>query len=276
MPLESMQGAEGETKPHYHSHALSRGLETIRAVAAHEEPTTLTGIHEATGYPKSTLVRLLSVLEAQDYLIRVDERPSYRLGHALLPIAAGYFKAFSGADLLRPHLAALAKTTGWTANLGTLDGTRVLHLCVEFPDRPIYYTTSEGSFAPAHCTGLGKAMLSRLDEQDALKMLPPEPFERLTKHTIITIARMREELEHTRERGYAKDVEEADPGLSCLALPIVDNGTLLGAVSVSGPSGETSAEQEASAVASLREARASLLALPGLPEVLGMVGSASR
>lgn len=276
MPDDVVKPAAEDTKPHYHSHALSRGLETIRAVAAGDDPVTLTRLHEVTGYPKSTLVRLLSVLEEQDYLIKVDERPSYRLGHGLLPIALSYFRSFSGADLLRPHLADLAKRTGWTANIGTLEGTRVLHLCVEFPDRPIHYTSSEGSFHEAYCTGLGKAILSCLSAQDLLKSLPPEPFDRLTKHTIVTVDDMRADLERTRERGYAIDAEEADIGLRCLAVPLVDNGDLLGALSVSGPSGEGSLDREEDIVAALEETRSRLLQVSDLRNVLGLIGSTVR
>lgn len=271
MPRETAQGPEDDAKPHYHSHALTRGLETLRAVAITNEPTTLTTIHEVTGYPKSTLVRLLSVLEEQGHLVRIDERPSYQLGHGLLPIAMGYFSAFSGTDLLRPHLTALAQATGWTANFGSLVGDRILHLCVEFPNRPIYYTTTEGSFAPSYCTGLGKAILSCLDRADAVKLLPAEPFERLTGRTIVTVNDMMNELERVRARGYAIDAEEADPGLRCLSLPVVHNSVLLGAISVSGPSGESNIEQEEKAVAALRETRANILMIPDLPAILGSV-----
>src|SRR5690606_15111247 len=108
---------------------LSRGLEVLNVAAASADPVTLTGIHESTDRPKSTLVRLLDVLEGEGYVMQVDERPASRLGHALLPWAVGYFDTFAGTELLRPHLAALAADTGWTANFGTLDGGRVIHLC---------------------------------------------------------------------------------------------------------------------------------------------------
>lgn len=270
MARNATQSSDDESKPHYHSHALSRGLETIRVVATTPGPSTLNHLHEVTGYPKSTLVRLLSVLEEEDYLIKVDERPAYRLGHGLLPIAAGYFETVSVADLLRPHLSALAKATGWTANFGVLDGRDVVHLCVEFPDRPIYYTTTEGSANPAYCTGLGKAILSQLDDETAASALPPDPFERLTPYTITTRAEMSADLRRIRERGYAIDAEEADLGLRCLAVTIDGEGGPLGALSVSGPSGEASADREADFVAALMATRDEILSIRELSSALGM------
>lgn len=257
------------SKPHYHSNALVRGLEAIRAVATTAEPSTLTHIHEVTGLPKSTLVRLLSVLEEQDYLIKVDERPAYRLGHGLLPIAAGYLETMSVADLLRPLVAELAAATGWTANFGVLDGSEVVHLCVEFPDRPLYYATSEGAGDAAYRTGLGKAILSQLTDADAERALPPEPFPRLTPHTITTVAEMRAELLRIRERGYAIDAQEADLGLRCLAVSVDRDGVTWGALSISGPAGESTPDREAEFVAVLRATRDRILAIRELPVALG-------
>lgn len=260
---------EDLVKPHYHSQALTRGLSTLRAVATSEAPSTLNDLHESTGLPKSTLVRLLSVLEEHDYLLRVDERPSYRLGHALLPIAAGYFNAVTVKELIQPHLRTLAATTGWTANFGVLEDTGVLHLSVEFPDRPIYYATSEGSVDAAYRTGLGKAILAELDDESVLKALPPEPFERLTPHTITTVDEMRAELVAVRERGYAIDAQEADLGLRCFAVAIPGSRGPLGAISVSGPAGESTAEREAVMEQALYAARAQLMAIPELESTLG-------
>lgn len=261
---------EGPSKRHYHSQALSRGLEAIRVVATTRGPSTLTSIHEATEIPKSTLVRLLAVLEEDDYLIKVDERPAYQLGHALLPIAVGYFEMASVADLLRPHLAALSAATGWTSNFGVLDGSDVVHLCVEFPERPIYYTTTEGSAHPAYCTALGKAIMIELDDRAVARALPPEPFPRLTAHTITTVKGMRAALKQARQNGFAVDAEESDLGLRCIAVPVVGERGVLGALSVSGPSGEAGPDRERLLVEQLQRTRAAIVAISELPNALGI------
>jgi IclR family transcriptional regulator, acetate operon repressor len=264
----SVQGVE-DAKTHYHSHALSRGLEIVRAVANTASPSTLTDLHESTGYPKSTLVRLLSVLEEEDYLIKVDERPSYRLGHAVLPIVMGYLQTASVADLLRPQLFALADLTGWTANFGIMEGTDVVHLCVEFPNRPIHYTAQEGTSSAAYCTGLGKAIMSSLDDAALARALPAEPFPKLTEHTITSRAAMLEELSRIRQRGYSIDAQEADLGLHCFAV-VVPTGGIPAAISVSGPAGEVDPEREAAFVAALNDARDRLVAMPELTGALGL------
>jgi DNA-binding IclR family transcriptional regulator len=44
------------------------------------------------------------------------------------------------------------------------------------------------------------------------------------------------ELDTVRDRGHALDDEENLAGLRCVAAPVVDSGTVVGSVSVSGPS----------------------------------------
>ncbi|WP_308797937.1 IclR family transcriptional regulator [Agromyces silvae] len=266
-------GNDGAQGHGYHSHALSRGLAIIQAVAQTEDVATLAELHETTGLPKSTLVRLLSVLEDEDYLIKVDERPAYRLGHAILPIAASYMSSASVADLLRPHLRPLAQETGWTANFGILDGLDVVHLCVEFPNRPIHYNTTEGSSSEAYCTGLGKAVFLELSEEAIRRSLPPEPFARRTANTLTTWDELAADLELSRARGYAVDAEEADAGLRCVSVPVVSNGQVLGAVSVSGPAGEGDPETERRFVALLLEARDRIARESGLRGALGIGAS---
>jgi IclR family transcriptional regulator, acetate operon repressor len=196
---------DGNSKRDYHSHALSRGLNLLRAIATQDTPTTLAALHETTELPKSTLVRLLAVLEDEDYVIRVDERPAYRLGHALLPITIGYFETGSVADLVRPHLKRLAADTGWTANFGILEGSEVLHLCVEFPQRPIHYTAAEGSLAASYCSGLGKALLAVFDDANIPAVVPVEPFAAITPNTLTTRKALLAELASVRDQGFAVD-----------------------------------------------------------------------
>lgn len=257
-------------KAQYNSHALLRGLGILDAVAAGGEPVSFSRLHEITGQPKSTLVRLLAVLEAAEYVVKVDERPAYRLGHAMLPIVAGYFQSGSLSEVVRPHLRRLALSTGWTANFGILDGDQVRHLGVEFPDRPLRYTTAEGTLAPTYCTGLGKAILSALPEKDARAAAPRGSYPALTAYTLTSWSALSAELAAIRDRGYAIDAEEASIGLRCLAVPVVTEQGVLGALSVSGPAGESDDERDGAFVAALLDSRDELLRERGLETALGL------
>ncbi len=255
---------------HYHSQALTRGLRVLVHVAAAGRPVTLTELHEATAQPKSTLVRLLAVLEEQDFLLRVDERPAFTLGHGVLPIVTAYLDSGTPVDLLRPYVRALAHEVGWTAKYSALDGQHAADLCVEFPDRPLHFTGKEGGLSPAHASGVGKAMLAGLALDQAREHLPAQPFHQFTERTIVTERALEAELRRIRDRGYAIDDEECARGLRCVAVSVRVDGEPRGALGVSGPAAELTADRETHIAATLHEVAAELAADARVQPVLAM------
>jgi IclR family acetate operon transcriptional repressor len=229
-------------KSNYHTHALARGLLVLETVAGRRDPATLTEIHESTGLPKSTIVRLLSALVDEEYLVRVDERPSYRLGHKVIALANSFMEALSVPDLARPHLLSLAAETRQTANLAVLDSTHVLHVAVEHPARPLRLDASVGDRAVPYATGLGKVLLAGLPVEELGAHLPPTPWIPATPTTITNLQELEPVIAVVRRQGYAYDDEEWDEGLRCLAVPVSANGTTLAALSISGAAGEFSDE----------------------------------
>ena len=244
----------------YHANALARGLALLERLAAQRGALTLNDFSTGTGLPKSTLVRLLGVLEEMGYVVRADERPAYRLGHKTLTLSAAYLSGLDLSQMAGPHLARVAEATGQTANLGVLDGREVLHVCVREPDRPIRFHTTPGTRDAAHCTGLGKMLLARLDPAELAAHLPPEPFPARTEHTFTTVRALTDELRATAERGHALDDNEGSIGLRCVAAPVEVDGACVAAVSVSGPSAEFDAEHRARYLDGLRAAAADLAA----------------
>ncbi|MGI5238332.1 IclR family transcriptional regulator [Dactylosporangium sp. CA-139066] len=237
----------------YHAAALARGLALLEMLAAEPEPLTINDFSESTALPKSTLVRLLAVLAEMEYVVRVDDRPSYRLGHKVQRLASAYVASLDLTVVAEAYLRPVALRTGQTANLGVLDGDQVLHICVAEPDRPLRFTTALGARDHTYCTGLGKMLLSELPEDRVAAILPPEPFPAFAENTLTTLADLRKDLRRTARRGYALDDNERSTGLRCVAVGVRLAGDLLAAVSVSGPAGEFTAGRQQEYVAALDE-----------------------
>lgn len=227
-------------RSNYHTHALARGLLVLETVAQGREPVTLADIHEVSGLPKSTIVRLISALTDHEYLVRVDDRPAYRLGHKVMALATAFVDSLNVADLAHAHLAALAEDTRQTANLAVLDGTNVIHVAVEHPSRPLRLDASVGDRAAPHGTGLGKVLLAALPVAEVAAHLPPLPWAASTATTITSPDALAPVIDAVRAQGYAYDDEEWDEGLRCLAVPVGVDGTTVAALSVSGAAGEFS------------------------------------
>jgi IclR family acetate operon transcriptional repressor len=93
-----------------------------------------------------------------------------------------------------------------------------------------------GSRTPAHCTSLGKAILAFSTDDQVAAFLKGRMLKPYTPKTIITGSRFRENLCATRQRGYAFDDEEREPGLRCIGAPVWNsNAEVSAAVSVAGP-----------------------------------------
>ncbi|GAB2805815.1 IclR family transcriptional regulator [Actinoallomurus bryophytorum] len=268
-----------ETRPasaNYHANALARGLALLEQMAMRPEPPTLGDFAEHTALPKSTLVRLLSVLCELEYAVRVDDRPSYRLGHKVQRLATAYVSSLDLSVVAGQYLRPVAGRTGQTANLGVLDGAQVLHICVTEPDRPLRFMAPPGTRDHAYCTGLGKVLLAHVEPGVLRSSTPAEPFPAFTDQTITTLAGLTEELRLTRERGSALDDNERSAGLRCVAVPLLFGGECLAAISVSGPSGEFTEAQQEDYVAELKTAAEGLTADPDFDAALRIVHRSLR
>lgn len=227
----------------YHAHALARGIAILRVLGESSEPMGLGEMQDATGLPKSTLVRLFAVLEQERLVLRADDAPHYVLGAGLLQLVEPIREGLDATLLARGYLRRLAHQTGQTANLGVLDGAEVLHLCVEEPDRPIRFRSQTASRDDAYCTGLGKALLADLPQDELDGHLPAdEPYPRHGPNTATTREHLLAELRRVRSDGVAYDDEERDFGVRCIAMPIGWDG-VRAAVSITGPAGELGPDQ---------------------------------
>jgi IclR family acetate operon transcriptional repressor len=94
-----------------------------------------------------------------------------------------------------------------------------------------------GGTAPLHASGVGKALLAALPDDEAARLVGGGPLARFTPGTIVDAAGLAVEHAAARRRGYAIDDEEFAPGLRCVAAAIHDGaGRPVAALSLSGPS----------------------------------------
>lgn len=238
----------------YQSQGLVRAVRLLRHLGGLEDGATLSELSAALDIPKSTVLRLLAVLENEEFILRAGEPARFRIGHAVLELADRSLRSADAAELAAPALRQLADRTGLTANLGVLAGTSVLHLRVEEPDRPLRFRSSSGSLDHTWCTGLGKMLLAGLAPEHRDRHLPAEPYDSFTPSTISTRAGLEEELERISERGHSIDDEERDRGVACVAMLVPNDAGAHVSISVAGPSGELNADGRRAALPRLSEA----------------------
>jgi DNA-binding IclR family transcriptional regulator len=237
-------GAEGQTDG-----TVGKALEVLDMVASFGRPVRFAELLAESSFPKATLYRLIQTLAHQGMLAFDPERGTYAPGVRLVRLAHAAWAMSSLAPIARPFLDELAAATGETLHLAQLDNGFVLYVDKRNAARPVEMFAQAGKVGPAYCTGVGKAMLAFLPEDQLAAALARQSFHRHTPQTITTPQELMAELAAIRARGHAFDREEHEPGIICCAAPILTRGgRVLGALSVTSTTARTTlAELEARA-----------------------------
>jgi len=222
---------------------VGKALAVLDHVANFGRPVRFTELLEQSPYPKATLYRFLQTLTNQAMLSYDPERQTYSPGIRLVRLAHSAWQSASLAPIARPHIDALSAELGATVHLAQLDTAQVLYVDKRNAGDPIPMYSQAGKVGPAYCTGVGKAMMAFLPEAELNRAIAQQSFHRFTPQTLASEAELRAELSAIRERGHAYDREEHEPGIICVAVPILSRSNrVLGALSVTSSTERTSLE----------------------------------
>jgi DNA-binding IclR family transcriptional regulator len=188
------------------------------------------------GLHKSTVHRLMAVLERHRFVEKNHENAKYNLGWRLFELGTAAASRLGLHGLARPYLAALAKKTCETAHLGIMSHGEVISIVSVEADRSLRLPATVGRRSPVYCSSQGKAILAFSNPAAADEIIRAVDMKPHTRNTITKIARLQDELERIRKAGYAVDNEELEEGLRCIGAPIFDHaGDVVAAVSIAGP-----------------------------------------
>ncbi len=214
---------------------VGKALEVLDRVAAFGRPVRFSELLEGSAYPKATLYRFVQTLTSQGMLAYDPDRQTYAPGVRLVRLAHAAWTQSSLAPIARAHLERLGAEVRETVHLAQLDHAQVLYVDKLNPAQPVEMFSQAGKVGPAYCTGVGKAMLAFLDPARLDGVIAQQSFHGFTPATLTTPEALRAELHETRARGHAFDREEHEPGIICVAVPILTaQGRMLGALSVTG------------------------------------------
>jgi DNA-binding IclR family transcriptional regulator len=220
----------------YKVQVLDRALAALGILANSASDCSLVELCTALELHKSTVHRIMMVLEQQRMVVKNADTGRYRLGLRLFELGS---KAIDGLDLrgrARPYLNRLQDTFGETVFLCILDEGQVFYMEKVESQRSVRTACTVGSRAPAYCTAVGKAMLAELPEQEVTRIVRRWGLKPITKNTITTTGALKDELKAIRARGFAIDEEEKEEGLRCVGAAVHSHsGKLYAAMSISGP-----------------------------------------
>jgi DNA-binding IclR family transcriptional regulator len=214
--------------------ALVKGIAILNLLAAHRDGMRLTDLVSQVELPRGTVLRLLdATMDA--HLVRRSADGRYRLGPRCAVWGSEFLASLELREVAADVMTKLVELSNETCHLGVLEGRSVLYIHKVESQHSLRMVSRVGGMNPLHCTGLGKALLAFLPQQEQDRYLA-EPLERRTANTIVAPEILRAELERTRSRGYSMDDVENEPGVRCVGAPVFNHlGELVGSISLAGP-----------------------------------------
>ncbi len=211
---------------------LERGIHVLQAFRPTGNPMSMSEIARRTGLPKTTAHRLIEELTELGLLERTREqyvlgRPVFELGE-LVPVKHRLREA------ALPFMQDLYEATHETIHLGVRDDLDVLYIDKIRGHSGVDVPSRVGGRLPLSSTGLGKTLLA-FSRDDIVSQVVSRPLRRLTDHSIVDPKALEGELAQIRSAGVGYDHEEATPGVSCVAAPVLVKGEPVAAISITVP-----------------------------------------
>ena len=215
---------------------VERMMNLLDALAEHEESASLKILAEQTGLHPSTAHRILNDMVACRMVERGDGG-TYRLGLRLLELGNLVKARLSVREAAQAPMRALHKLTGETVNLSVRQGYEIVYVDRAYSERSgMQVVRAIGGRAPLHLTSVGKLFLASDDASQVRAYVTRTGLSGHTRNSITDLSKLEVELNQVRQLGNAKDNEELELGVSCLAAGILDDtGKLVAGLSLSAP-----------------------------------------
>lgn len=213
--------------------SLARGLAVIRAFDVDHQELALPEIATRAGVSRAAARRFVLTLVELGYMESDDGRV-FRLTPQILQLGYPYMSGYSLGRLTSPHLARLSADIGEHTAAAVLDDMEIAYIASIRSDRLMALDLEVGSRLPAYVTSMGRVLLADLDADALDSYLKRVRPERLTSATEVDAGALRKVIETAARDGYATIVQELDPVLKSLSVPVRgSSGRVVAAANIS-------------------------------------------
>ena len=203
--------------------SVERIFQLIEQLASHPAGASLQRLAQETGLAKSTVHRLLASLVSLGYAAQEPETGRYRLTLKMFELSSGIVNSMEIMDVAKAHLERLSQRTGEAVHLVIRDARDIVYI-YKTESGPMRMSSRVGLRSPLYCTGVGKAILATLTEEEVEDVWRHSNPQKLTGRTVTDLPALCAQLNEVRACGYAIDDEENELGIRCVALAIPGPG----------------------------------------------------
>jgi DNA-binding IclR family transcriptional regulator len=227
-----MEASMGRAVP-----AVSRALDILELFL--ERPAlSAPQITEKLDLPRTTVHELVTTLVDRGYLEAVSGAPTrFRLGMRLFQLGSQFADRLDLVREAQEAAGGVAAACDETVHVAVLDGTTVVYVAKVDSTHPVRMVSAVGRRLPAHCTAVGKMLLSGLNDEALDARYPrSQNLTAMTPKSIVSPAKLRTHLAQIRQDGVSYDDCESNEAVKCVAAGVYDHtGRMIAAMSISAP-----------------------------------------
>ena len=222
-----------EKNPIQVSDRIFRTIELL----ARSGPSGLLDISNELELNKSTVHRILNSLICMDYVKQDPDTSKYSLTFKICSFSNQVLSHNSLIDIARPYIQDLAEQTGETVHLVQMEGINAVYIDkVEAPHNSVRMVSMVGKTIPLYCSGVGKAILADMDDDQIRQIWEQSELHTYTANTVTDYNTFLEVIAAIRNNGYSMDNEEMEIGVRCIAVSLgCVHHKLPYAISISAP-----------------------------------------
>jgi DNA-binding IclR family transcriptional regulator len=216
---------------------IERMMNLLDALATRTGAVSLKELASSTGLHPSTAHRILNDMVVGRFVDRGDQPGTYRLGMRLLELGNLVKARLSVREAAIESMRELHQRTGQTVNLSLRQGDEIIYVERAYSERSgMQVVRAIGGRAALHLTSSGKLFLAADDPRLVRAYATRTGLAGHTRNSITELAKLERELSLVRARGYARDNEELEPGVRCIAASVRDDsGRIVAGLSLSAP-----------------------------------------
>lgn len=239
--------------------AMGKAFSILETLTGNSQPLSMAELARETGMTKPTAHRIITVLAELGFVERDQGKRGYVEGSRLIQFALDTLKATVPRNMRHTVMRALSDETGETCNFGILVGAEVVYLDRVEAKWPLGLRFEPGSQVPAHCSAIGKLLLSFESAERREELLRAMPLTKYTQRTITSISALLDDLETIQNDEIGIDNEESIKGMVCVAVPVrAADGGIVGGLAISAPEARVSIKDALKQIPKIRQAAARL------------------
>lgn len=215
--------------------SVEKALKILEFIITKKNGARIQDIADHLKISSPAVYKHLETLVRAGYVCKEPHSHKYLPSYKIVELGSIILRNVQIREIAHPFLVDLMEKTGMTIHFAIRNGHEGVYVDKIESARTIPTVSRIGMRMRLYSTGFGKAILAFLSDEELDDYFSKVKLERQTPRTITDVKKLREELAVIRQKGYAVDREENEPGIMCVGAPVFDfTGSVIGGISVTG------------------------------------------